>query len=248
METGFAAAERQQSFRGPRGEGAIVFDPTRVPQATPDLLEPAWWGDAAVPVASGGRGAAWFVRGAFGDGVLRRYRRGGVAARISREHYVWLGTNRVRSLAEFRLLSRLRALHLPVPAPLVAGWWRVGASYRAAILVQRIAGARPLAAWLDAGVDAAPWERAGATIAEFHRHGACHPDLNANNVLVDAEDRVWLIDFDRGRQRDPAAGWRLANLDRLQRSLVKLSPGEGWRDGWSRLRRAYDRTLAGAVA
>ena len=78
METGFAAAERQQSFRGPRGEGAIVFDPTRVPQATPDLLEPAWWGDAAVPVASGGRGAAWFVRGAFGDGVLRRYRRGGV--------------------------------------------------------------------------------------------------------------------------------------------------------------------------
>lgn len=241
METGSAAADRQQPFRDARGDGAIVFDPARVRQATPDMLDPAWWGAAAEPVAAGGRGAAWFVRTPFGEAVLRRYRRGGAAARVSADRYLWLGRDRVRSIREFRLLERLRALDLPVPAPLLAGWWRRGIAYRAAIVVERIPGARPLAAWLGAQVDDAPWEAVGATIAAFHRHGVDHADLNANNVLVDGDGRPWLIDFDRGRRRVPADGWRRGNLARLQRSLHKLAAGDdGWRRGWARLQRAYD--------
>lgn len=241
METGSAAADRQQPFRDARGDGAIVFDPARVRQATPDMLDPAWWGAAAEPVAAGGRGAAWFVRAPFGEAVLRRYRRGGAAARVSADRYLWLGRDRVRSIREFRLLERLRALDLPVPAPLLAGWWRRGIAYRAAIVVERIPGARPLASWLGAQVDDAPWEAVGATIAAFHRHGVDHADLNANNVLVDGDGRPWLIDFDRGRQRVPADGWRRGNLARLQRSLGKLAAGDdGWRRGWARLQRGYD--------
>ena len=180
--------------------------------------------------------------------MLRHYRRGGAAARLSRDRYLWLGADRVRSVEEFRLLSRLHRQGLPVPAPLLAGWWRHGATYRAAILLQRIDGARPFAAWLGGDVDGAPWEAAGATIADFHRHGVDHADLNANNLLVDGDGRVWLIDFDRGRLRPTAGGWRRANLQRLQRSIAKLSPGDGWRRSWSRLQRAYDTALAGAAA
>ena len=248
MSRDAAAAECLQPFRDASGDGAIVFDATRLRQATPDMLDPAWWGEAAVPVASGGRGAAWFVEGPFGAGVLRRYLRGGAVARISRDRYLWLGEERVRSVEEFRLLGRLHRQGLPVPRPLLAGWWRLGASYRAAILVERIAGARPFAHWLDGDVDAAPWEAAGTTIAAFHRHGVDHADLNANNLLVDDDDAVWLIDFDRGRQRAPAAGWRRDNLERLQRSLAKLAPGDGWGRGWARLQHAYDAALAGAAA
>ena len=245
METAIAAAERQQTFRDPRGDGAIVFDPTRLRQASHEMLEPEWWGDRAEPVAVGGRGAAWFVHGAFGDGVLRRYHRGGVAARFSRERYLWLGGDRVRSVGEFRLLARLREHGLPVPAPLLAGWWRKGASYRAALLVERIAGARPLAAWLDGRVDAAPWAAVGETIAAFHRVGVDHADLNAHNILVDGGGGIWLIDFDRGAVRPANGSWRRANLHRLQRSLAKLAHDDGWRRGWVRLQAAYDAALAG---
>src|SRR6185312_24099 len=58
-------------------------------------------------------------------------------------------------------------------------------------------------------------------VGRFHRAGIWHADLNAHNVLVSPAG-LHLIDFDRGRQRAPAAGWRLANLRRLRRSLLKL--------------------------
>ena len=59
-------------------------------------------------------------------------------------------------------------------------------------------------------------------IRRFHDHGVWHADLNANNVLIDNENRLYLIDFDRGRLRQAAPQWQQANLDRLKRSLLKL--------------------------
>jgi len=242
-----AAAERQQPFRDARGDGAIVFDPVRLRQAGPEMLQPDHFGAAAEAVAAGGRGAAWFVRAGGVDAVLRHYRRGGLAARFSRDTYLWLGEASVRSLAEFRLLSELRAAQLPVPAPLLAGYWRRGMGYRAAILVERIPAARALADWLGPKADTAPWETVGAMLARFHRAGLDHADLNANNVLVDGAGQSWLIDFDRCRRRGGSA-WRQGNLDRLARSLAKLAGDDtAWRAGYERLLSAY-RATAAAVA
>ena len=249
MEVNAAAAERHQPFRDARGAGSIVFDAVRLRQAGPELLEPGHYGAAADPVAGGGRGAAWFVRVDAGDAVLRHYRRGGLMARLGREQYAWLGESRVRSVAEFRLLGELHREGLPVPAPLAAGYWRRGWSYRAAILVERIAGARPLSRWLQGNADVAPWEAVGDMLARFHLAGLDHADLNADNVLVDALGAPWLIDFDRCRRRSAAGGWRERNLRRLQRSLDKLAPGDGrWRPGFVRLQRAYAATLAAVSA
>jgi 3-deoxy-D-manno-octulosonic acid kinase len=65
--------DQQLAFRDAGGEGSIVFDPTRVRQATPSLFDPHAYGEAARAVhGRGGRGAAWFVEGEFGAGVLRR--------------------------------------------------------------------------------------------------------------------------------------------------------------------------------
>ena len=249
MEVNAAAAERHQPFRDVRGAGTIVFDPVRLRQAGPELFDPAHYGAAASPVAAGGRGAAWFVRGDAGDAVLRHYRRGGLMARLGCEDYAWLGESRVRSVAEFRLLAELHREGLPVPAPLAAGYWRRGLGYRAAILVERIAGTRALSHWLAADVGQAPWEAVGDMIARFHLAGLDHADLNADNVLVDAQGQPWLIDFDRCLRRRAGGGWRARNLRRLARSLAKLSHGgSGWQVGFGRLQRAYDATLAGVAA
>ncbi|MBW8311018.1 MAG: 3-deoxy-D-manno-octulosonic acid kinase [Rhizobium sp.] len=243
-----SAALETQPFRDERGTGAIVFDPARLPQASAAWLDPAHWSAAAEPVARGGRGAAWFVGGDFGQAVLRRYRRGGLAARLSADRYLWLGEARVRSLAEFRLMAELHASGLRVPAPLLAGYWREGIGYRAAILVERIEGARPFSEWLSQP-DSPVWEAAGLSIAHLHHAGVEHADLNANNLLVDPLGRVWIIDFDRGVRRAPESGWREANLRRLARSLAKLSRGgsQDWERGFARLRSAYERAFLHAA-
>jgi 3-deoxy-D-manno-octulosonic acid kinase len=83
----------------------------------------------------------------------------------------------------------------------------------------------------------------GTAIAQFHRTGVDHADLNAHNILIDASDRVHLIDFDRARLRRPGR-WRERNLARLRRSLDKLAAGGSGRFAeadWQRLLAAYRR-------
>ncbi|HVR81390.1 MAG TPA: 3-deoxy-D-manno-octulosonic acid kinase [Luteimonas sp.] len=244
---GFDATESLTPFRDGRGEGygAILFDITRVRQVEPDWFTLAHWGERARPVDSGGRGGAWFVDAPFGAAVLRRYLRGGWAAGVSRDGYLWHGSEHVRSFAEFRLTRALHTRGLPVPRPIAACYWRRGASYRAAILVERLVGVHSLAERAVVAGDSAPWEETGRLIARFHRAGFDHADLNAHNILFDATGHGWLIDFDRGRLRIPATRWRERNLARLQRSLLKL---RGERDvvavqsDFARLRGAYDAT------
>jgi len=246
----FDASESLTPFKYGRddsgdGFGAILFDAQRMRQVEPEWFAPAYWGERARPVTSGGRGGAWFVDGPFGPAVLRHYLRGGWAANLSRDGYLWHGADRVRSFAEFRLTRALHARGLPVPQPIAACYRRHGASYRAAILLQRLAGVHTLAERaLVAGRDA-PWEETGRLVARFHRAGLDHADLNAHNILFDATGQGWLIDFDKGRLRIPETGWRQRNLARLQRSLLKLR-GErdpaAVRSDFARLRQAYDAT------
>uniref|UniRef100_UPI0033419BE1 3-deoxy-D-manno-octulosonic acid kinase n=1 Tax=Castellaniella defragrans TaxID=75697 RepID=UPI0033419BE1 len=239
----------------PIGQGVVLaFDGGAlcVPGPLADQANPSWFDPDAlggVPVGEGGRQAAWFVQGPFGQAVLRHYRRGGLRARLGRESYFWLGAARTRSFAEFAVLAHLRAAGVAVPAPLGAAYWRRGLLYRAAILVARIPGARTLAGCLGAAPDAAgnvempetpvvdPLAVARA-IRAMHEAGVSHADLNAHNILLDAQGRVWLIDFDRAVLGVASPGQRRKNLLRLRRSLVKVcgAPGARW---WDELYSAY---------
>lgn len=242
-----AAIERPQPFRDAGGTGSIVFDPARLRQAEAALFDPGAHGPRATPVAAGGRGAAWFVDGAFGQAVLRHYRRGGWMARLSSDGFLWQGERRVRSLREYALTRQLHAAGLPVPPPLAAMYRRSGLAYRAAILVQRITGARPFADLVLADRERAPWAEAGALVARFHRAGAHHADLNVHNLLVDSQGALWLIDWDKGRlERGPGA-WCDGVVARLERSLRKQCgglPAAVLDEGMRRLRAAHDRELA----
>jgi len=236
-------------------DGAILFDAGAAAQAAfaPEFFDAARWqgrnGDDAV---SGGRGGARFIDAPFGRCVLRHYRRGGMVARLMGDRYLWTGAERTRAFVEFRLLAELHARGLHVPAPVAARYRRDGVHYRADLITRCIAQASTLAEMLrDRRLDAALAARVGAALAEFHDAGAYHADLNAHNVLVDAND-VWLVDFDRGELRTPARNWQLSNLARLQRSLLKLGAA---RDGeaafeqafWQPLMAAYERRLGAAV-
>lgn len=227
----------------------IVFDAARLPQApsVARLFDPDAWAEVT-PVLGSGRGSAWFVGSGTHAAVLRHYRRGGLFARLLGDWYPWHGAEYTRSFAEFNLLAAMANQGLPVPAPLAARYQRDGAGYRADILIERIATAVPWAALLRSNLGNAAWESIGETIARFHRAGIDHADLNVNNILLDASGQVWLIDFDRSRQRAVDSRWRHRNLHRLRRSVDKLVANYRYSDavvsGWSRLRESYALTMA----
>ena len=242
----FDATESLTPFRagrGNRGYGAILFDATQLRQADPRWFDPALWAERAQPVRDGGRGSAWYIDASHGPCVLRHYLRGGWAAKLSRDRYLWQGADRVRSFAEFRLLRDLLKKDLPVPRPVAASYVREGMFYRASILMERLLDVRSLADLGALSGHDAPWEAAGRLVARFHRVGLDHADLNAHNLLFDGGGQGWMIDFDRGTVRIPATAWRERNLSRLLRSLLKWRGSRGVAEieaDFARLRRAYD--------
>ncbi len=217
--------------------GAMCFDPARVAHPGQSLFDPGNPALKAAPVAVGGRQSAWFVSGDFGSAVLRRYRRGGLAARVSRDRYLWTGASSTRSFAEFRTLRLLHDRGLRVPAPLAGAYWKSGPFYRAALLIERIPGVRTLAEALEA-----PQAVAEAIFA-MHEAGVWHADLNAYNILLDESDQAWLIDFDRALHGPVRAGHRQSNLLRLRRSMLKVA-GERGLDCWAQIQRAYQQRSA----
>lgn len=190
---------------------------------TSDWFDPRFWGTKARSVATGGRGGAWFVNSPEGAVVLRQYRRGGLASRLSGRSYFYTGDERTRSFAEFRLLKELSDMGLPVPDPVAALVQRNGPlTYCASIIIRRIPGAVPLPE-SESLQEAALWCRVGAMLRRFHDAGLYHADLNCDNILV-ADDGLFLIDFDKCRMQKASPGpasWKRRNLSRLWRSVRK---------------------------
>ncbi len=191
-----------------------------------EIFYPYHYKPFATRILSGGRGQSWFVENRHWKAVLRPYFRGGFIAKLSCRDYIWLGETYTRSFREFFLLKMLRENGLLVPMPLGAVYWRRKLTYQASILVERIPNAKPLACFknfmlIKHGVANA--------IAKMHLIGVLHADLNAFNILIDDQNQVWLIDFDRSTysKKNLSSNKRLNNLHRLRRSLRKVRGIEG---------------------
>jgi len=208
------------------GDGAILYDDALISQPAPALFEAAHWPGASL--APAGRGATLFVEHAGQSWAVRHYRRGGLVGRILDDQFLWTGQRRTRAFREWSLLAELLALGLPVPRPVAARYQRRGLIYTADLITLRLPDVEPLPARLAAGAGGSElWRSVGSCIARFHARGIWHADLSANNVQVDSRGRVFLLDFDRGRQRRPQPAWQQQNLKRLHRSLAKLRARDG---------------------
>ena len=206
--------------------GAAVFNPSLIDASTLRRVLAARPNDISTPLpdAAGRAGVRLIVH----DGqnwVWRHNRRGGLAGRLIRDSYLWLGEKRTRTFREWHLLNWLHRQGLPVPQPVAACYRRRGLAYECDLITVYLPQTMTLGARLARGPLAREgWAAVGDCIRRFHDQGVCHADLNAHNILMGHDGRVFLVDFDRGRRRGPGR-WVDQNWARLHRSLRKIGQG-----------------------
>ncbi len=136
----------------------------------------------------------------IGRVIVKHYYRGGVLRHINRRSYLKIG--KIRSAAEFETLTLVRTIGVNAPEPVAFAYrtrWAV--FYQAWLAVREIPGGISLAE-----CSRAEPERARAAIPNLEDQihilrdfGVLHVDLHPGNVLVDAEDQVYIIDFDKAK-------------------------------------------------
>jgi len=117
----------------------------------------------------------------------------------------------------------MQTLALPAPKPIAYRVTRHGCLYRADLLSSRIENSQDLVAILTLQLITDDlWSVIGKTIKKFHQQNIYHHDLNAHNILINEQQEVFLIDFDRGEiKASKQASWQHNNMARLQRSFRK---------------------------
>jgi len=206
----------------------ILYDTAFLAQPDAEFFDPDHWRsqDALLGTAQG-RGAAVIFCHDGNHYVLRHYRRGGLMAKLSDDKYRWSGLEKSRAWREWYLLAKMYQQGLPVPRPIAARVQRHGLFYRADLVTLCLPNVQPLADVLMVRkLDAQTWRKLGATLRHFHDAGIYHADLNARNILLDAQGQVFVIDFDKGEERRPDNVWQQANIDRLERSFNKFKNSE----------------------
>ena len=201
----------------------IWFDESLIAEEqVKQAFDAAYWQEKNKVVGSAkGRGTTWFVQLDSMQAALRHYRRGGLFGKLVEDNYWFSGWDKTRSAAEFSLLLSLKEVGVNVPQPIAARAAKSGLTYQADLLSERIPEARDLVSILqEKPLPAEIYQRIGEEIRKMHDAGVNHTDLNIHNILIDKQDRVWIIDFDKCYQQG-GDDWKRENMARLKRSFIK---------------------------
>jgi 3-deoxy-D-manno-octulosonic acid kinase len=200
----------------------LLFDPSVFADPSSAIFEAEYWrSQNCLSGTSVGRGTTYFFKYGSKEYVLRHYLRGGLIGKCLEDQYFFTGVKKTRAWRELQLLAQMRNLGLPVPRPIGAQITKNLLYYRADLIIERIGQASDAHQLLSQGpLENDIWHSIGACIAEFHRHQVFHHDLNIHNIMLDDQQRVWLIDFDKCEFK-AGDSWKKANLNRLERSLNK---------------------------
>ncbi|WP_428776478.1 3-deoxy-D-manno-octulosonic acid kinase [Vibrio sp.] len=204
------------------GAQTVWLDPELLVENPWQSFDPEHWRQQGRIIGSAqGRGTTWFVQLETLQVALRHYRRGGLFGKLVSDHYLFTGIKNSRSYQEFVLLQWLAANDVAVPKPVAARVIRSGVTYTADLISEKIPNARDLVSLLrDRTLPDSVFHLIGREIRKMHNAQVNHTDLNIHNILVDDQQKVWLIDFDKCRKQS-GEQWKSQNLSRLERSFRK---------------------------
>lgn len=228
------------------GNITCIYCPELVPDFCLEMFTSRYWQEQDAILGSAvGRGTAWFIKHPVTDMVLRHYYRGGLIGKLIHDSYFFTGVMNTRAAKEFVLLNQMQQMQLPAPQAVAFKITRNGLWYQGDILIQLIPGATDLVGLLTkTELPDELWLEIGRTIKQFHQNNIYHHDLNAHNIMVDSDNKVWLIDFDQGKLMPKAGEWQQNNMQRLLRSFnkeAKKLPVFHWHERhWQLLTKGYN--------
>jgi len=206
-----------------QGNRVLFFQDELDADITPAYFDGDYWQQQEAIIGSAfGRGVTWFFKLAGDEYVLRHYRRGGLIGKMLTDGYCYTGLKSTRAYQEFMVTQKLLGMGLPVPKPIAGQVIKHGLYYQADLITAKITGARDLVKVLsNESLTEQQYLEIGRMIRDFHNAGLWHADLNIHNIIIDENNKLWLIDFDRCKFKKPDDIWKKSNLDRLKRSFLK---------------------------
>ncbi len=133
----------------------------------------------------------------IGSVVVKHYFRGGLVRYISKRRYLKWGKTRCQK--EFELLQKVRRLGINAPEP-IAFAYRGVLFYQGWLITREIQHHQTLVQISHANeqhVRRVMKEVVGH-VSTLIKNSILHPDLHPGNVIVDNQNQVYLLDFDKG--------------------------------------------------
>ncbi len=204
-------------------QNIILYDDTLISEVDEKLFDFEFWANHdETRLINKGRGKVLLINCQGLPSVLKHYYRGGLASNFLSDKYLWQGERNSRSIKEFIVLQEMFQAGLPVPRPIAARVNRKGIFYTGDLITSRIDNSSSMGDRLKENTLSSDlWKNIGSCIASFHMKGFYHHDLNIENILIDSDQNVFLLDFDKAVQMDPSKSMAQKNINRLERSLNK---------------------------
>jgi len=157
----------------------------------------------------------------IGPVVIKQYMRGGFIRHLFKRAHLRLG--KTRSQKEYEFLQKVRAFGINAPEPVAYAY--IGTMvYKAWLITKAIDQAVSLAqlSVADKSRTRLVMEYVMDQVYTLIEHNILHVDLHPGNVIVDRENQVILIDFDKGRTFTGSKNkLRDRYLNRWQRAIIK---------------------------
>lgn len=152
----------------------------------------------SVNSALGGRTSITVTRlQGIGSVVIKYYRRGGVIRHLIKKRYLKCGKTRCQ--IEYELLQKVRSLGINAPEP-IAFAYRGRLFYQCWLVTREIQDHQTLAQLSRSNEEQARMALKGVIkqVSMLIKNKILHADLHPGNVIVDNQNQVYLLDFDKG--------------------------------------------------
>ena len=160
------------------------------------LLKPS---DNSQKTILGGRrkAARGDIRG-LGHIAVKAYARGGLLGKVIRETYVKISDT--RCMAEFKWLTTAKDIDLLAPEP-IAGIWKGNLFYKCWLVMKDIGPHDTLAniSLTDENRSRLLMNELQEKVSLLVQNKIHHVDLHPGNILIDKDNQIYLIDFDKAK-------------------------------------------------
>lgn len=133
----------------------------------------------------------------IGSVAVKYYHRGGIVRHFIKKRYFKWG--KTRSQKEYELLQKVRGLGINTPEP-IAFAYRGRLFYQAWLVTREIKQHQTLANLSIINEERTHFVMKNIIdqVTTLIKSGILHVDLHPGNVIVDNQDRVYILDFDKG--------------------------------------------------